>query len=272
MIPTRKLTFGLIYGLAAGLVYSLMAWGLNAFLLARADFAYPWLAFLLGIPPVLLVTSLAGYLTIRIDNALLGGIAWLLAGIIVGTLGVWLPLWIVPEILPRLEPILKGWVEFSWLDSYSFLVYSAMISTGVTFLIAGLLESVLVDQAAFSPYSGAIVMPVLICALVTGVAGGVIDNLVNTRYRDSAIALDTLFSFALDNKGKEIDPELARKKHMGAVSMIETDLTKKHRLFFFSSTETGEQAKILVDLNGKWAMCDISLNQPVFCRPTEPPQ
>ena len=272
MPATRKLTFGLIYGLAAGMFFSIMSWGLNAYLLDMAHFAYPWLAFSLGLLPTLLISGLAGFLTIRMENALLGAIAWLVAGILVAALGVWIPLGLVPDILPKFEPILKGWVEFTWQDSYTFLVYSAMISSGVAFVIASVLESVLVEQAAFSIYASALVMPILVCALITGSAGGIVDNLVNARYRDSAVALDNVFEFAIDNKGKTIDPELERKKHLGAVSMILDDLTKKHSLYYFSYNETGQQAKILVDLNGKWALCDISLNQPVFCRPILPPQ
>ena len=272
MIATRKITFGMIYGLAAGLFFSLMAWGLNAFLLDMAHFAYSWLAFSVGLLPTLLLTGMAGFLTIRLENALLGAVIWLITGMLVAALGVWIPLGLVPDILPRLQPVLKGWVEFSWKDSYTLLVYSAMISTGVAFVIASVMESVLVDQASFSIYTSALVMPILVCALITGVAGGVIDNLVNTRYRDSAIALDNVIEFAIDNKGKVLDPEVERKKHVGAVSMILGDLTKKHSLYYFSYDETGQQAKILVDLSGKWALCDISLNQPVFCRPAEPAQ
>ena len=272
MIANRKLTFGLIYGLAAGLFFSLMAWGLNAFLLTQAHFAYPWLAFSIGILPTILLTGLAGFLTLQLENALLGTIIWLTTGILVSVLGVWIPLGLVPVILPGFVPVLNGWVEFNWQDSYSFLVYSAMISTGVAFVIASVVESVLVEQASFSIFASALVMPILVCALIAGTAGGVVDNLVNARYRDSAIALDNVIEFAIENKGKTIDPNVERKKHLGAVSMIQDDLTKKHSLYYFSYNETGQQGKILVDLNGKWAICDTSLNQPVFCRPTEPGQ
>ena len=272
MIPSRKLTFGLIFGFVSGLVFSATAWGFNAFLLSRAHFAYPWMAVMIGILPTILTTSLAGYLTVRFDNAFAGGIIWLVAGFLLAIVGVRLPLWIVPEILPRMEPILNNWLQFSWIDSYNFLVYSAMVSTGIAFLITGMLEIVLIEPASFSPYAGAIVMPVLVCALISGIAGGVIDNLVNVRFRDSAIILDQLFSYAIENKDKTIDPATERKMHLGAVSPIQADLSDNRRLFYFAFNENAEEGKILVDLQGSWALCSISLNQPVFCQSTEPPQ
>ncbi|MCX6080058.1 MAG: hypothetical protein NTW32_11040 [Chloroflexi bacterium] len=272
MFPSRKLKFGLIYGLAGGLIFALAAWGVNAFLLYRAQFAYPWLALLIGILPALLIGGLAGYLTIFLDNALLGGLSWLIAGILLAVIGIWLPLWLVPELLPRLEPALQNWVDFFWRDSYTFLVFSAAIVTGVAFLIAGLLETVLIDQTSFSPYNGAIIMPILVCAFITGIAGGVIDNMVNTRFRDSAIALDQLFVFALENADKTIEPALARQMHMGAISTIRPNITAYRRLFYFTFTETADQGRILVDFKGHWALCDVFLSQVAFCQPVEPPQ
>jgi hypothetical protein len=271
MIPSRKLVFGLIYGLAAGLVFSLASWGLNAFLLSRAHFAYPWTAFLLGILPTMIIAGLAGYLTIRLDNALLGAVCWLITGIFLGLLGVWFPLRIVPEILPRIEPVLKDWVAFSWLDAYTFLASSAAILGGIAFVIIGLLESVLIDQAAFSPYTGAIIMPLLVCALISGTVGGVVDNLVNVRFRNSAIALDRLINFALENQGKKVDPAISRQMHLGALSTIKPELSAERRMFYFSFTETADEGKILVDFNGHWALCDMFLDQPAFCQIAEPP-
>ena len=145
MIPTRKLIFGLLYGVTGGLIFAITAWGVNSLLLYQAKFGDAWLVFLIGILPVLITSGLAGYLTIVLDNTILGAICWLTAGIIIALISVWLPLWVVPELIPRLHPVLINWVEFSWQDGYTFLVYSAAIVTCIAFVIAGLLEAVLVD-------------------------------------------------------------------------------------------------------------------------------
>ena len=272
MHPTRKLVFGMIYGLAGGLVFALASWGVNDFLLSRAHFAYPWLTFLLGILPVLLIAGLAGTLTIRLDNALFSAGIWLIAGILLAIVGVWLPLWIVPELLPRLDPVLKNWLAFSWQDAYTFLVFSAAIVAAIGFLIIGLLESVLIEQASYSPYNGAIVMPLLICALISATVGGVVDSMVNVRFRNSALALDRLISFALENEGMPVDLTIARQMHMGALSSIQPNLSEERRMFYFSFNSTAEEGRILVDFNGHWALCDVFLDQPSFCQPVEPPR
>jgi len=271
MVPSRRLIFGLIYGLTSGLAFALLAWGLNASRLSLAHFAYPWLAFLLGVLPVMLITGLAGYLTIRSKSPLIGAVCWLIAGCLSAMLGVWLPLWIVPEVLPSLDPVLKGWLAFSWLDTYSFLTGSAALVAGVAFLILGLIENVLVEQASWSPYAGAMTMPLLFCALISAVVGGVVDNLANTRFRNAALALDRLINFAVENQGKDVDAALARQMHMGALSTISPDLLANRRMFYFNFTENAEEGKILVDFSGYWALCDVVLNQPSFCQPVKPP-
>ena len=115
-------------------------------------------------------------------------------------------------------------------------------------------------------------MPLLICAFLTGLAGGVVDNLVNVRFRDSAQALDQLLLFALENQDKTIDPTLARQMHMGALNSIRSDITEERQLFFFNFTETADQGRILVQFQHSWALCDVFLNQVAFCRAVEPPQ
>ncbi len=272
MIPTRKLIFGLIYGVTGGLIFSLAAWGVNAFLLYQANFSGIWLAFMIGILPALLMGGLAGTLTVYLENAMLGAISWLAAGIILAVIGIWLPLWIVPELITRLNPILKNWVEFSWQADYTFLVFFAVIVTGIVFLIAGLLETVLIDQASYSPYNGAIMMPLIVCAFLSGIAGGVVDNLANKRIRESALSLNRLLVFKLENQGKIIDPSLARQMRLGALSTIQSEITWERELFYFSFTATADQGRILIHFKNQWALCDVFNDQVVFCRPVEPPQ
>jgi hypothetical protein len=219
-----------------------------------------------------MIGGLAGTLTIRLDNALLGALIWLITGMILGVAGIWLPLWITPNVLPWLDPVLKNWLAFSWQDGYSLLAYSAAIMTGIAFMITGLLEVVLIDQTSYSPYAGAIIMPVLICVLISGVVGGAVDNFVNVRFRKSALALDRLISFVLENDEKTVDPTVARQMHMAALRTIKADLSPERRMFYFTFTETADQGKILVDFKGHWAMCDVFLDQVAFCRPVEPPQ
>lgn len=272
MLRSRKHVFGLFYGLTAGLVFASAAWGVNAFILSRAHFAYPWITFLAGILPVLLITGLAGFISVAIQNAIAATVIWLVAGVLVGAWGVWLPLKLVPEILVRLEPVLNGWVTFGWEDAHAILLVSAAFYTGIAFLIAGIIGMVMLEQAAWSTYSGAILAPLLVCALIAGIIGGVVDNFANARYRNSISGLDRLFTFALENQGKQVDKSLARSMHMNAVSLIATDLSEQRRLFYFSFDTTAEQGRILVDLNGHWAICDVFLDSPAFCQPSEPPQ
>ncbi len=271
MISKRKLIFGLLYGLAAGLSFLLFAFGLDAFELSNAHLAFPWLALEVSFLPVLILSGAAGYLTVRLERPWFGILLWIVTGITLGVLGVFVPLKVVPGLQPVFNPILKSWLEFNWVDAYWLFVYSIATVCVLVFSILGLLENVLVEQAAFSVYNGSIILPLVVCILAGGVAGGVSDNMINLRYRKSAQALDRLFNYAIENKGKTIDPAISRAWHMSAVSIIDPYLDQNRRMFYFSFSETAEQGKILVELDQHWAICDVVLDQPVFCNLATPP-
>jgi hypothetical protein len=132
-----------------------------------------------------------------------------------------------------------------------------------------MLETILIEQAAFSVYKSALIIPLIICSLAAGITGSVADNLVNKRFRDPAIALDSLFTFAIDNQGKSVDPGYARRIHLATVKPIETILTKDRRMFYLAFSETADQGKILIDFGGRWAVCEIIQDEPLLCSQAE---
>ena len=84
-----------------------------------------------------MITGLAGYFAVAFQNAIIAALVWLAAGVLVGAGGVWVPLKLVPDWLPRLEPVLRNWVTFSWQENFGILLSSAAISAGLAFLIIG---------------------------------------------------------------------------------------------------------------------------------------
>lgn len=272
MVTTRKLIFGTLFGMAGGLSYAALAWGLNAVMLSRSHFPHAWVVVLAGLPLALLVGGVAGYLAMRLDKAIVGGLIWMASGLLLAVAGTWLPLWLFPQALPRLEPVLAGWIKFGWLDGYTAMTYLCMFVSGVIFTLVGVLEVVLVEKAAYSPYDGALLIPMVICAMMTGLAGGVVDNMANSNMREYPANMEILLNFALENKGVKIDPKLARQMHMNAISAVMEDISVERKVYYYSFEESGEQGRLLVNFEGRWVLCDMFAAQPSYCRRVDPPK
>jgi hypothetical protein len=270
-MQNKKQFLGLLYGLTAGLAYACVLWGIDAYQFFQSHLAYPWASFIPGLAIALLLGGVCGWITIRTENAIVGAVSWLLMGLVIAWLGIWLPLKFTPQFIVSQEPVLRGWLVYPVYENESAILGIVMLITGVPALILGALENNLVEQAFFSTASGAILIPMFFVAVFIGVASLGADAMLNTPYRNSVSALDNLFDFAIANQGKEVDPVLARSKHLGAVSGIGELLNNPRRLFIFYYSETADEIRVLVDFQTDWVLCFVIAEQPSYCKIVEPP-
>lgn len=267
---SRKFVFGILYGLAAGLAFSITAWGLNAWMLAGARWAYPWVSFLPGLLTALLLGGLAGGLSMRLEHALPRLGLWLLVGLIVGFLAAWLPWGFAPRIVLALEPGLQGWLTLFEMSSTYRLTLFCIGVTVIPALLAGALQPALVEQASFSPGNGAILFPMALAMFLLALPGLAADDVVNAKVRRDAINLEKSLRFALEHRGREVDPAQARQMSLGAVRPIENQLAQGYRLFYFSTEDLFEQNRLLVESQGQWAVCLFVAGNLIYCQPATP--
>src|SRR4030065_2140159 len=67
-VKRQRLRLGLIYGMVAGLAFALLTWGLDAWLLVRANATYPWVKFIPGVIICINSGGLAGWLTMLFEK------------------------------------------------------------------------------------------------------------------------------------------------------------------------------------------------------------
>jgi hypothetical protein len=99
IVNKKKQIVGLLYGLAAGLAFSIFAWGIDAILLAYAHGAYPFVKIIPGFLISVTVGGLVGWITVRIQNNFIGVGVWLLFTFILSRLFIWLPIKAAPFII-----------------------------------------------------------------------------------------------------------------------------------------------------------------------------
>ncbi len=97
----KKQRIGFFYGLVAGAVLSMTAWGVDAIQLAGAHVSFPFTKFLPGLIICALAGGIVGWLSIRIGHWLASIILWILLAV----LAVWLVLWL-PVNGRRADPAL----------------------------------------------------------------------------------------------------------------------------------------------------------------------
>ena len=269
-IKKEKQINGLLFGLLAGLGFALAAWGYDAFLLARANVAFPWLKLLIGGTVSLLLCSLAGWITSRTDNALVGLVCWLFAGGLLAWFTGHLPYEeFYPALLRMLNPELQSVISYPFTQTAS----ARQLIIYWTFLIAspilGLLQLPLVDAAVNAPTPVARLLPLSLALLIFTFVGFSADNQAHDLTRSPMVTLDGLLHFAVDNQDKAVDRLTARQMHLGALNAIEDRLSPNWHLVVRDFDESIILVNILVDFEGRWALCTVVNDQPSFCKPVE---
>jgi hypothetical protein len=266
-----KHAYGIWYGAAAGLTFSIFAWGIDAFLLDRLNGFFPWLKFLGGVIPCVLVGGLAGWVSARLDNPILSLVFWGIAAAIFAWLTVSLPLQITPWILDLVEPGI--------VDLLHYMDEAAMFRFGVAFVwlaififLVGLLQIPLSDSAVFSTSLFGKISPMLITLGLMAICGLVMDSLNNALLRSSVDALNTPVQFMLDHRGQKIDVTDSRRMHLGALRPVNELLTPERKFIVSGYDHVLEKVQVLTRFESAWVECELVSNQLVTCEQVEAPQ
>ncbi|HNR01406.1 MAG TPA: hypothetical protein PKK59_02615 [Anaerolineaceae bacterium] len=267
---TRKknLFMGLVYGLTAGFAFAFFAWGLDAIMLLRAHAAFPWVKFIPGMLICTVAGGLVGWVTIKVQKALLTLPLWIALAYLFTKLAIWLPVHVAPAIIRVFDRPLGDHLVYqnNKAEFFQYFLFS-FIATGVVAIICGLLENVLIEQSHFSSGKVAAVIPLVICFLCFSLVGNSTDTMLNNFMRKPVRVVDNLLQFALDNSNKDVPNELARSMHLAALNPIKGILQSERRLIIQSYDQTMYQMKVLIDFDGNWAECLTVFDQVTVCNP-----
>ena len=259
--------YTLAFGAVAGLVFSLSTWLYEDVLLSQAHVAYAWIPLLLGTLACVFVTTLAANLTWLVNKTLFGLFIWLAAAGLITELIIALPLRIGPALMVYFEPSLASRLPVIPYDS-TVMTWTLIgfITLGFFFAFPGLLQIVLVESAAFAFTPAKRYAPFLFCIVIMLLGSFLAGNLVSENLRTPFVDTNNLIQFSLDNRGKTVDPTLARNMHLGSLNAISSLLDRPRRLFLGPINAVNGQVEVLIDFDGAWAACTTINGAPVFCR------
>lgn len=263
---SKKQRLGLLYGVAAGLAFSITAWGVDAFLLMQAHATFPLLKFIPGLLICTLTGGLVGWLTIRIERIWAALFLWALLACLFVWLAVWLPLKFTPIFLKFSLPKISDLLYYPQIDNeIQFKIFGWMV-IGFLCLVCGLMEIHLLDQALLTTGTLSLITPLLVSLALFTIAGNSADDLLNRILREPVQIMDNLIQFAADNEGKEISPIVIRQKRLSVVRNLDGLVMRPRKLTLIAFDRTLGQMDILVDFNGRLARCSVIYNQPTLCK------
>lgn len=265
-VNNRKQLVGLFFGLTAGLAFAIFAWGVDAFLLANANGAFPWVKFFPGFLISLAGGGLVGWLTIRLQNTFVRLLLWLLFAFLLSKLFLWIPIKVAPQIIGLFDGYLGNYLNYPIYKDFAHIQWIGFVVIALISVLCGLLENVLIEQALFTTGTFSVAVPLVVSFVFFCLAGNTTDGLYNKKIRQPIITVNELIQFAVENTGKEVSVETSRAMHLSAVNTIKELLPLDRRLILSNYDQMLGQIDILIKFDGYWVKCTTVYNQVTFCK------
>lgn len=266
----EKHRYGIWFGLSLGLGFAFFTWGVDSYTLSLHHGLLPWLKFALGAVICMAVGAIAGWLAALSNKPLFALLIWLVAGSAFAWLTINLPLMILPKAVSVLEPQAGKFIDYTYYDGFGRSVLVAYAWVGIFAAVAGILQIPMSDSAVFSTSIFGKLGPILLSVVLMAIAGSIVDNgLVNKPLRDPIVALDNTLQFILENRGREVDPAEARRRHTGAFRAIDASVTPGYRLIVREYDSLFVEVHVLVKFERDWVDCQVISEQPIQCEVLE---
>jgi len=269
-ILRARRNYGFWFGIAVGLGFSIFTWGTDAYTLSRYHGLQPWLKFIVGSILCTGIGGITGWLSARVGKSIYSLIFWLVAAYLFARLTINVPLKFVPQILSTLEPTTRGLLHYVYYAELGARFVVAYTWIGIFLAITGLLQIPMSDSAVFSNSLAAKMIPIVVSAILMSICGMIVDNgLINEPLRSAIEATDNTVQYVIDNRGKIVNPDEARKMHAGAFRTIPEMVTQERRMIVSGYDKTLGDVDILIKFKSSWVECKVLYNQPVSCKVIE---
>lgn len=260
-----KYMYGMWFGVMLGLIFSIFAWGIDAYKLSQINGLYPWIKFLGGAVPCMVVGGFTGWLAARLDKPLFALLLWALAASIFAWLTVSLPLQITPRVMGLIEPEIKGLLHYNYYEGFASRFGIAYVWLAIFVSVAGLLQLPLSDSAVFSTSIFGKISPMLVTLVLMAICGTIVDGLNNELLRSPIDALNSTIQFSVDHRGKEVDLLESRKMHLGALRPVANLITPARKFIVSGYDQYLEQVQVLARFEQAWVECELITNQLISC-------
>lgn len=260
--------YGALYGLIAGLAYAFFTWFMDAFGLATANAAYPFVKLIGGMLLTLPFFVLVGWLTAKTDSHLLGLFLWAFLSLWAFTAAFIAQYDFVPRWYALMQEPVATLVKPS-IPSYfvALLITIGAILMMFAFLIAGLIQINLIESTLASGTSGSQFMAAVVIIMLMALAGNQVDTFTYRNSRISIQTFDKLINLVTSPEGQALDAKTKTLRNFGAVNALSLENLQKPRRFFLIKDMTGDYGSVdlMIELGEVWGKCISSNRKPSYC-------
>lgn len=261
-----KYVYGIWFGVVVGLTFSIFAWGLDAYQLNQINGMYPWLKFLIGGLPCMIVGGFVGWLSAKTGKPLWALLFWIMAASVFAWLTVNLPLRIAPRVVSLMEPRIQDLLHYTYYEQFSFKFGVAFFWLAILAALTGLLQIPLSDSAIFSTSVFGKISPMLVTMVLMAISGNTMDNLNNELLRSPIDAINSTTQFFIDHKDEHIEPAQTRQMHLASLRTVQDLVTPERKFIISGYDEDFGDVQVLARFQNAWVECEIFYNQPLSCK------
>ena len=264
-----KYIYGVWFGIALGFIFSFFTWGIDAYRLYQMNALAPWLKFLAGAIPCMVVGGFAGWLAMRFDKPIIAMFLWAVTALLFAWLAVNLPLKITPRVLNIIEPDIQGLLHYTYYPEFSARFGIAYFWLALFVSLAGLLQIPLSDSAVFSTSLFGRISPLLVVLVLMIIAGTTMDNLNNEILRSPVDTVNSAVQYSIDHQGQKIDPMIYRQMHLASLRTVENVITPERKFVVSGYDELLAEVQVLGRFEHAWVECEIFYGQLISCKQVE---
>jgi hypothetical protein len=181
-----------------------------------------------------------------------------------------LPTKFSPWLFNRIKPDYAKILKFDDLEKVGIYWFYGIFAIGLTCILCGIMENLLIDQSLASSSTMGVLIPLLVCPIFMTGAGISGDLLMTSHFREPLVIIENLLQNGASHYGQEVDPLKAREMRLSVVQPLGDLVLKPHSLTVVSSDNYLGMMKVLVDFQDEWALCHVVYSQPSFCEIIKP--
>ena len=262
----EKRVNGLFFGLLAGFWFGVGVWAIDAALLLQAHADLPWLKLAIGTPFMIVLGGVAGWVTARLDNAMIGALIWSLTGAVFVWIASHVPFQGLTFATGLLDPQFAGLEIYPFVESARMRMNLLYFVVGALTAIAGGFQLFFVESATSASSIFSRFFKLMACFVIFVPLGLIVDNLINTSLRAPIVATADLIQFAREVRTGAISVDKQREMGVRALRPLGELIDTPFRTILGDyDPQAMEETRVYLDFGGEWATCSVLGNRPMTC-------
>ena len=266
LIVRSRAKMALWFGITAGVVYSLMLWGIDGIKLAAANGYAPFAKLVMGLIPTIAICVLAAWISNKSQHGLISFITWLITGALICFFASHLPYEGLKLYYKVFFPEVADKVGYTFNMAVQSKFYITLVICTVLGGISGLFFNMLVDSANNAASIGGPILTMFLWSILFIGSAEITNQLIQLPLTAPVQAINRLVVLRIQHEVSPFSKQEVRTYHLNSLNEV-IDLIQKPRRLVLTNFDVSQiMTNVSVNFDGQWAEC-ISISD----QSSEPP-